>query len=177
MSHLTNRPEPALPEIVQVTTAAEVEAAREILREYTTWAFHDHDSSGAPTFADLDRELAALPGRYGPPDGRLLLATVDHSTAGCIALRRHDETSGEVKRLYVRPGFRGHRIGERLVARLLEEARAIGYRRLVLDSYVTMTRAHALYRAAGFRDVPAPADFPEHLKPVVVFMERELEPA
>lgn len=161
-------------EIFQVTTPAELDAAREILREYTTWAFNDHDSSGAPTFANLEQELAGLPGRYGPPDGRLLLATVDGATAGCIALRRHDETSGEVKRLYVRPGFRGHRIGERLVARMLEEARAIGYRRLVLDSYHTMTRAHALYRDAGFRDVPVPADFPDHLKPVVVFMEMEL---
>ena len=163
-----------MPEIVQVATPAEVEAAREILREYTTWAFHDHDSSGAPTFADLEAELATLPGKYGPPDGRLLLASVDGKTAGCIALRRHDEDSGEVKRLYVRPGFRGHRIGERLVARLLDEARTIGYRRLVLDSYHTMTRAHALYRDAGFRDVPAPVDFPVHLKPVVVFMEKDL---
>ena len=163
-----------MPEIVQVTTPPEIEAAREILREYTTWAFHDHDSSGAPTFANLEAELATLPGKYGPPDGRLLLAAVDGKTAGCIALRRQDADSGEVKRLYVRPDFRGHRIGERLVARLLEEARTIGYRRLVLDSYHTMTRAHALYRDAGFRDVPAPVDFPAHLKPIVVFMEKDL---
>jgi len=160
--------------IVQVSTPAEIEAAREILREYTSWAFNDHDSSGAPTFANLEEELAGLPGKYGPPDGRLLLAFLEDKTAGCIALRRHDAISGEVKRLYVRPGFRGHRIGEQLVARLLEEARTIGHRRLVLDSYHTMTHAHALYRAAGFRDVPAPADFPEHLKRIVVFMEMPL---
>ena len=161
-------------EIVQATTATELDAAREILREYTAWAFTDHDSSGAPTFANLEEELATLPGKYGPPDGRLFLASVEGSVAGCIALRRHDENSGEVKRLYVRPGFRGHRIGERLVARMIEEARAIGYARLVLDSYHTMTRAHALYRDAGFHEVPVPADFPQHLKPVVVFMEMEL---
>jgi GNAT superfamily N-acetyltransferase len=164
-----------MPEIAQAATAAELERARELLREYTSWAFAMFPSGEtAPTFMNLEAELAGLPGNYGPPDGRLLLATHDGQPAGCIALRRHDATSGEVKRLYVRPGFRGHRIGEQLVARLLEEARAIDYRRLVLDSHVDMKRAHALYRVVGFRDVPTPGEFPEHLKPHAIFMEMTL---
>ena len=162
--------------IVQASTPEQLDAIRELVREYIGWVYDSQGDLGAPTFEGLDEELAALPGEFGPPDGRLLLATHDGRTAGCIALRRNDATTGEVKRLYVRPDFRGLRIGEHLVARLLDEARAIGYRRLVLDSHTSMTRAHALYRAAGFRDVPTPEDFPAHLKPVVVFMEMELAP-
>jgi len=60
------------------------------------------------------------------------------------------------------------------VERLVAEARVSGYRYLVLDSHVSMTRAHDLYRAVGFRDVPTPADFPERFRPVVVFMEMDL---
>ncbi len=164
------------PHIEVATTPAELDAVRELIREYIGWVFESQGDLGAPTFAGLDDELAALPGEFGPPDGRLLLATHARRAAGCLALRRHDATSGEVKRLYVRPGFRGLRIGERLIARMIAEARTIGYRRLVLDSHVSMTQAHALYRAAGFHDVATPADFPEALKPVVVFMERELPP-
>ena len=76
--------------------------------------------------------------------------------------------------MYVEPGARGHRIGEALVTALLAEARQRGKARLVLDSFHTMTSAHRIYRAAGFRDVAAPDDFPEHLKPKVVFMEMDL---
>ena len=80
----------------------------------------------------------------------------------------------ELKRLYVSPAARGHRIGRRLVAELIGRARSIGHRRVVLDSYYTMFNAHDLYRGAGFRDTAAPPDFPEQLKPVVVFMELDL---
>ena len=118
--------------------------------------------------------LAALPGPYAPPDGRFLIASHDGSVVGCIALRRHDATDAEVKRLYVSPCARGLRLGTRLVEQLIEEARAIGYRRIVLDSHITMRPAHEIYRAAGFRDIEAPPDFPEHLEPRVVFMSMDL---
>ena len=161
--------------IEQAASPAQVEDVRDLLREYTDWAFTSTSGSkGAPTFEGLDEELAGLPGEFAPPDGRLLLAALDGHPAGCVALRRHDATTGEVKRLYVRPGSRGHRIGERLVATLLDAARAIGYRRLVLDSHRTMLRAHEIYRSAGFRIVEAPADFPEHLRSLAVFMEMDL---
>ena len=124
-----------------------------------------------PTFDGFEEELATLPGIYAPPTGRLLLAAVDGRPAGCVALKGHDGGTGELKRLYVRPTFRGQAIGQRLVRALIAEARAAGYRRLVLDSHISMTRAHEIYLAAGFRKVATPADFPETLKPIVVFME------
>ena len=163
-------------DVAQATTPEQIDAARALMREYTTWAAGlDPATDDAPTFSNLEAELATLPGVYAPPAGRLFLATVDGAPAGHIALRPHDETTGEVKRLYVQPAFRGMAIGQRLVAAAVEAARTIGYRRLVLDSYHTMTNAHAIYRGAGFRDVDAPADFPRHLVPVVVFMEMTLE--
>jgi putative acetyltransferase len=161
--------------IGQVSTPAEIASVQAILREYTAWAFTlEAASDVAPTFEGLEEELASLPGIYAPPAGRLLLATWDGEPVGSIALKPHDENIAELKRLYVRPSARGHDIGRHLVERLIAEARACGYQRSVLDSYHTMTRAHALYEAAGFRRVPAPDDFPELLKPVVVFMEMDL---
>ncbi len=163
-------------DVAQATTPEQIDAVRGLMREYTTWAASlDPATDEAPTFRNLEEELATLPGVYAPPAGRLFLATVDGASAGHIALRPHDSTTAEVKRLYVRPAFRGMAIGQRLVAAAVEAARTIGYRRLVLDSYHTMTNAHAIYRGAGFRDVDAPADFPRHLVPVVVFMEMTLE--
>jgi len=161
--------------IDQVRTPDEIAAVGAILREYMTWVVTvEDDSDSAPTFEGLERELATLPGVYAPPGGRLLLASLDGEPAGCIALKRHHDEMGELKRLYVRPEARGHEIGRHLVERLVAEARVSGYRHLVLDSHVSMTRAHDLYRGVGFRDVPAPADFPERFRPVVVFMELDL---
>ena len=160
--------------IAHTTTPEDIAATRTLLREYIEWALADKDGENAPAFEGVEEELAALPGIYGPPDGRLLLATLDGEPAGTIALRRHDPATGEVKRLYVRPALRGRNVGEMLVMRAVAAAREIGYRRLVLDSHYTMTGAHHLYHQAGFRVVPAPGDFPEHLRPLVVFMEMQL---
>ncbi|MEJ2710982.1 MAG: GNAT family N-acetyltransferase [Anaerolineales bacterium] len=137
----------------------------------------DRRSDKAPTFQGLERELASLPGVYAPPSGRLLLARQDSRAAGCIALKGHDAATGELKRLFVRPAFRGHKIGRQLVAALIEAAREQGYRRLVLGSHISMKSAHALYQAAGFHKVDTPSDFPENLKPLVVFMEMDLAEA
>lgn len=161
--------------IAQASTPEDVKEIQALLREYTTWAFTlTAHSDQAPTFQGLEEELATLPGIYSPPTGRLLLARRDGSAAGCIALKGHDATTGVLKRLYVRPGFRGEMIGRQLVTALIAEARQIGYQRLILDSHKSMTAAHAIYEAAGFRRVGAPSDFPEALKSVVVFMEMEL---
>lgn len=161
--------------ISQVQTEAQIVAIRELLREYTTWAFAlTTDSDQAPTFQGIDDELMTLPGVYNPPAGRLLLAMQDGQPAGCIGLKGHDATTCELKRLYVRPTFRGLHIGWQLVNRLVNEARQSGYQRIVLDSHVSMIKAHAIYQAVGFRRVSIPNDFPETLKPVVVFMECDL---
>ncbi len=161
--------------ISQVESEAQIAAVQELLREYTTWALTlGAESEDAPTFQGLEQELATLPGIYAPPVGRLLLATNDGQPAGCVCLKGHDAGTCELKRLYVRSAFRGLNIGGRLVGTLLEEARRAGYQRIVLDSYHSMKSAHAIYQAAGFRRVEAPGDFPEALKPLVVFMQCDL---
>jgi carbonic anhydrase len=162
--------------ISQADMPVAIRHVQSLFREYTDWSFTLTAGLAAvpPTFEGFQEELASLPGIYALPRGRLLLATVDGRPAGCIALKPHDGETAELKRLYVRPAFRGRAIGQRLVATLIAEARTTGYRRIVLDSHEAMTNAHEIYRQAGFRTVEAPADFPEVLKPIVVFMELDL---
>ena len=162
--------------ISQVRTPNEIHDVQELLREYATWVFTlAAESNQAPTFQGLEEELAALPGTFTPPTGSLLLATLNNQPAGCIALKGHDATTGELKRLYIRPTFRGRKIGVQLVDAVIEKARDMGYQRLILDSHISMKSAHAIYESAGFRKVETPSDFPEDLKPIVVFMEMNLD--
>lgn len=162
--------------IAQVETAAEIAATRDLFLEFTAWAFTlETGSSGAPTFDGLEEELAGLPGIFAPPTGRLLLAKYNGQAAGCIALKGHDTATCELKRFFVRPAFRGLGIGKALVQRLIDEACRSGYRRMVLDSHYRMRAAHRIYEAFGCKRVSAPDDFPERFKPVVVFMEANLD--
>jgi putative acetyltransferase len=105
-------------------------------------------------FQNFEQELTDLPGRYAPPEGRLLLAFADGRLAGCVALRKIDDGVCEMKRLYVRPEFRGQGIGRRLTTRLMEEAREIGYARMRLDTISSkMSEAVGMYRSLGFREI------------------------
>lgn len=119
-------------------------------------------------FQDFDKELEQLPGFYAPPDGRLFLAEFDGITAGCIALRKFRDGVCEMKRLYVRPQFRGNDIGKKLVELLIREARKIGYKKMVLDTVPTMKTAQKLYKSLGFYKIK-----PYRINPVegAVFME------
>ena len=164
--------------ISQVNSEAEIAAVRELMREYASWAFTIvPGSNGTSAWKGFDAELATLPGVYAPPSGRILLAMQDGQPAGCVCLKRYDATTSELKRLYVRPAFRGQNIGQQLVKMLVEEAGQSGYQRIVLDSHISMKKAHAIYQEVGFRLVSAPDDFPENLKPMVVFMECDLSMA
>jgi ribosomal protein S18 acetylase RimI-like enzyme len=125
---------------------------------------------------DFEREIASLPGLYTPPAGRLLLAIPENAggpgeAIGCAGLRRYDENVGEMKRLYVRPEFRGKGAGEQLIRSLIAEARSIGYQRMVLDTLPSMEAAHKLYRTLGFREIPP---YRKDAVPDSLFFERLL---
>jgi GNAT superfamily N-acetyltransferase len=110
---------------------------------------------------NFEQEILSLPGAYAPPNGRVLLATNEGSDnreepVGCIALRKWEQTidTCELKRLYVRNPFRGHRIGRKLLETSIEEARSAGYAKIVLDTLPFMREAHTLYSSAGIREIP-----------------------
>jgi len=137
-----------------VDGASRIDDAKTLFAEYAASLGID---LGYQNFSD---ELAGLPGKYARPDGRLYLALVDGALAGCIAMRKLSETRAEMKRLYVRPGFRGAKVGLALVTRLVADAQEIGYRELVLDTLASMHRAQQLYRDLGFVETEAYYDCP-----------------
>jgi ribosomal protein S18 acetylase RimI-like enzyme len=102
-------------------------------------------------FQNFDEEVAELPGAYAAPGGALLLAA---GGAGCVALRRIDDETCELKRLYVRPFARGSGLGRQLTLAALDRARKLGYHSVRLDTLPGMERAQALYRELGFREIP-----------------------
>jgi ribosomal protein S18 acetylase RimI-like enzyme len=106
-------------------------------------------------FESFQKELDQLPGVYGPPDGRLFLALAGGQPAGCIALSQAEPGVGELKRLYVRPAFRGYGLGRKLSEKILSEASALGCRAIRLDTLPSMKEAQALYRSLDFKPVSA----------------------
>jgi putative acetyltransferase len=112
-------------------------------------------------FQSFEQELQNLPGLYAPPSGRLILARYRQRAAGCIALRKLDDKICEMKRLYVRPECRGHKLGQSLVGHLIADARLIGYERMRLDTVASsMAGAVALYRSLGFHEIPPYSSIP-----------------
>ena len=134
-------------EILPAITEDQIENVRVLFREYQ--AFLGVDLS----FQGFEQEVAALPGAYAQPSGRLLLARWEGNVAGCIALREMGEGICEMKRLFVRPAFHGKRIGWELARRIIREAKEAGYRHMRLDTLPQMHKAQALYHALGFRDI------------------------
>jgi len=123
-------------------------------------------------FQNFDQELAGLPGDYAPPDGRLLLAEYEGQLAGCVALHKLDNETCEMKRLYLRPGFRGKGLGRALADRIITEARQIAYRRMRLDTVEpVMKDAVAMYRKIGFREIDP---YRANPMPGTLYMELEL---
>ena len=138
------------------------EAIGALFREYT-----DMLVAGDPNFAfylelqDYDEELRHLEGKYGPPRGALILAEENGAAAGCIALKQMDEEGRcELKRLYVRPAFRGRGLGRELTRRIIAAAREIGYKEMLLDTLPFLQSAQRIYRAAGFREIEKYNDSP-----------------
>ncbi len=152
--------------IIAATTPAHIAAARELFLEYAA-------SLGfSLCFQNFDQEVAELPGKYTPPQGRLLLAMRGEQAMGCVALRALGDDLCEMKRLYVRPAARGTGLGRQLVERIIAEARTIGYLRMRLDTIQgLMDRAIALYRQFGFRETQPYYTNPN---PHTLFMELKL---
>jgi ribosomal protein S18 acetylase RimI-like enzyme len=153
-------------EIVDAHGPERLDDIRELFSEYVETLGFDLD------FQDYEREYGELPGEYAPPDGRLLLALYGSKTAGCVALRKFAEGDCEMKRLYVRREFRGKGVGRALAVVIIDAAKKMGYRKMMLDTVPSMVEALALYRSLGFskRD-------PYRYNPVdgAVFMELYLD--
>ena len=150
---------------VRLLDACDPDDARALFREYQAELGVDL------CFQDFDRELAGLPGEYGPPGGALLAATVDGELAGCVALRRLGDGVCEMKRLYVRPAFRGRRVGRALAEAAIAAARERGYARMRLDTLPSMAEASGLYHSLGFTEI---APYYRNPVPGARFLELEL---
>jgi putative acetyltransferase len=152
-------------DICQAVTPQQIVWSRRLFEEYATWLGLDLSFQG---FAE---ELAGLPGVYAPPRGRLLLALESGQGSGCVALRPLEPGACEMKRLFVRPAFRGQGLGRRLAEQIIGEARAIGYGKVRLDTLPRMQSAIGLYEALGFARCPAYYETP---LPDTIFMELQL---
>jgi GNAT superfamily N-acetyltransferase len=144
-----------------------IDVARQLFREYAASLGFDLEFQG------FSEELATLPGSYAPPRGRLLLAWEGEEAAGCVALRPIEPGICEMKRLYVRPPYRGAGLGRRLAEQIVREARDAGYGKMRLDTLPGMVGARVLYQALGFRSIP-----PYRTNPIdgAVFLELALHP-
>ena len=154
-------------ELIQARSAAEIEQARQLFREYSAWLQIDL------CFQNFEKELTNLPGDYVSPEGRLLLAYEDAQLAGCIALRKIDDHNCEMKRLFLREEFRGRGLGRQLIEAVIREAKLIGYARMRLDTLPPkMNEAIGLYQSFGFKQIT-----PYYHNPVpgAMFMELDLK--
>jgi len=149
----------------QASSVAQIAQARELFLEY------GQSLGFSLCFQNLDKELAGLPGDYAPPEGRLLVAECEGQLAGCVTLHRLEPAICEMKRLYVRPQFRGKGFGRALAERIVAEGRQIGYQRMRLDTVEPLMKdAVAMYRKLGFKEIA-----PYRSNPIAGAMYMELE--
>jgi GNAT superfamily N-acetyltransferase len=167
-----------MPRIYQVETDEDKNHVRDLFWEYLQWANSNVNKEFGISFdieTMLVQDMFELE-KFYPPYGRLLLADHENKVVGLACMRRIPEDIGEIKRMYVRPEFRGEGIGKELLKVLLDEARKIGYSRVRLDSARFMKEAHSLYRSMGFQDIdPYPeSEIPEEFQSNWIFMEIEV---
>jgi GNAT superfamily N-acetyltransferase len=168
-----------MPQIRQAVTPGELEAVRRLMRAFVGWHGERHrryrdmiDRYFDPQ--EFDAELERLPGAFAPPRGRLLVACAESDVAGCVALQDLRDGTCEMKRMFVRTDFHGRGIGRALGEAIVAEARAIGYKRMRLDTGPEQREARGLYRRLGFREVAPYRDLDAELRAWLVFMELDL---
>ena len=134
----------------------QLEAVKALLLEYTSMLLEQNPAAAGSCLQrqNFEGELANLAEKYGAPQGRLYLIRVDGAPAGCAAMKRLDRYRCELKRLYIRPPFRGQGLARRLVEQLLTDAREEGYEAMLLDTFPFLSQAIRLYRALGFYEIP-----------------------
>lgn len=171
-----SEPEHETGELVIEPAYERLDEVRALIIEYMDWlATEQTGLDECLARQSYDDELDHLGRKYGMPQGRLFVAHFGGPAIGCIALRPMPElpeqNACEMKRLYVKPGNRGHHIGKRLVQRLIEEAREAGYERMYLDTLPVLQAAISMYHSFGFEDIPRYNDNPI---PEAVYMKLEL---
>ncbi|MBU8850064.1 MAG: GNAT family N-acetyltransferase [Desulfobacterales bacterium] len=166
--------------IYQAQDKEDLEYTRELFFEFLTWAigkskklyneYIDIDKMLNHSMSEIDK------GVFSPPHGRLMLAKEADQAAGIACMKKIREGTCEIKRIYVRPGYRGKKIGQKLLDQLIQSAREVEYSKILLDSARFMKEAHSLYRSAGFKEIEIysetemTGDFQEHM----VYMELKL---
>ncbi|MFI8710317.1 GNAT family N-acetyltransferase [Brevibacillus brevis] len=152
--------------LIHATEDDEYEQARELFLEYV-------DSLGVDlSFQNIAIELQNIPGEYAPPDGCILVALDNEQPAGCVALRKIDEQVCEMKRLYVKPEWKGIGVGKKLALAIIDEAKIRGYSFIRLDTLPTMEQAIQLYRSLEFYPIE-----PYRFNPIegTLYMEKQLK--
>ena len=166
--------------ILQATLREELDDVRSLMRAFVTWhrAHHAEDIALIDRYFDgaaFETELAGLPGKYAPPKGRLLIAYEHAQPAGMVALRDLGKGMCEMKRMFVPEEFRGRGIGRALADRVVWEAKAAGYTRMMLDTSNRQSRAIELYERAGFRRIMPYYPLTADLRAWLVFFELKLQ--
>lgn len=165
--------------ILLVDSGTHAEEVRQLLKSFFGWHLHRHgeDEHLIRKYFDkasFEKELDELPGKYGPPDGSLLLAYHDGVAAGCVALKRIGPESCEMKRMFVYEKFQGLGVGRRLAMEIVKEAKKLGYKKMNLDTSFRQVEAMRLYESIGFRKCEPYYQMPAEVENWLVFMELEL---
>ena len=166
-------------DIVEAATAEQFDEVRSLIRDFVQWHRQTHfaDIALIDRYFDpvaFEAELAGLPGKYGPPTGALLLASHEGQPAGCVAMHDIGDGAAEMKRMFVRPAFRGLGIGRTLADGIVAAARAAGYGRMRLDTSRNQIEAVGLYRRVGFKPIEPYYPLSDDLREWLVFYELEL---
>jgi GNAT superfamily N-acetyltransferase len=165
-------------EFSQADFSKDSQHIRELSVEYIEWVNNNLTQklgAGFDIQAKVDEDMSRLQ-MFSPPDGCLLLVFVDSAVAGMGGLRTIGEQIGEIKRMYIRPRFRGQGLGRKVLSNLVERSITMGHTVLRLDSAWFMETAHAMYRSFGFKGIdPYPeSEVPNEIRHLWLFMEKDL---